>query len=333
MKIRLIILFKCAMILASWFAATAQDAGFSQFYGNPVYLNPALAGNKINPRITLNYRNQWPSIPAQFITYSATYDQYLDALTGGVAVLFYSDQAGGGIISNNAVSGIYSYHLDASPGIIVKAGFQASFQQLSLNHDKLIFSTDPMAPIPDLQSRSRYIADFSAGTVIGFAQKYYLGLAAHHLTQPYTGFIDEPANGDFNEDLPGRQELKITIHAGAIYDLTAPAGLSGSSGVPSISPNILFQQQGVHRQMNVGAYVNLYPVVGGIWYRHNFKNHDAVTALLGLQFGNYKIGYSYDYSVSALANASGGAHEISFAWIFNHSEPQRKIRSVESPVF
>ena len=46
----------------------AQDPQFSQFYANPVYLNPAFAGTARCPRVVLNYRNQWPGIPGNFVT-------------------------------------------------------------------------------------------------------------------------------------------------------------------------------------------------------------------------------------------------------------------------
>ena len=62
----------------------AQDPIFTQFYSNPVYLNPAFTGSNKCPRIVSNYRNQWPGFSGDFITTSITYDQYVDAFKGGL---------------------------------------------------------------------------------------------------------------------------------------------------------------------------------------------------------------------------------------------------------
>ena len=51
--------------------ASAQDPAFSQFYSNPLYLNPAFAGTNICPRVSLNYRDQWPGIGRTYVTTSA----------------------------------------------------------------------------------------------------------------------------------------------------------------------------------------------------------------------------------------------------------------------
>ena len=65
----------------------AQDPEFSQFYANPLYLNPAFAGTARCPRVSLNYRNQWPGISGTFITTSATYDQQVESLYGGLGLM------------------------------------------------------------------------------------------------------------------------------------------------------------------------------------------------------------------------------------------------------
>ena len=47
-----------------------QDPTFTQFYANPVYLNPALAGSTGCPRVSMNYRNEWPQLTGNYVTYS-----------------------------------------------------------------------------------------------------------------------------------------------------------------------------------------------------------------------------------------------------------------------
>ena len=63
----------CLMIAVS-LVADAQDPQFTQFYANPLYLNPAFAGSSRCPRVNINYRNQWPALKETYITTSASYD-------------------------------------------------------------------------------------------------------------------------------------------------------------------------------------------------------------------------------------------------------------------
>ena len=83
-------------------ALFAQDPIFTQFYSNPVYLNPAFSGTHHCPRIVSNYRNQWPNFSGDFITTSITYDQFVDALKGGFGIILMSDQIAKTLNSNEA---------------------------------------------------------------------------------------------------------------------------------------------------------------------------------------------------------------------------------------
>ena len=44
----------------------------------------------------------------------------------------------------------------------------------------------------------------------------------------------------------------------------------------------------------------------GVGYRYK----DAVSVMVGAEFKNFFIGYSYDYPTSAISKASSGSHEI-----------------------
>ena len=69
-----------------------QDPGFSQFYSNPLYLNPAFTGTTELPRTTLNYRNQWPQKGATYTTYSLSFDRLSKKLNTGFGFLVLHDK-------------------------------------------------------------------------------------------------------------------------------------------------------------------------------------------------------------------------------------------------
>lgn len=325
-------LYLALLVLVAGNIVHAQDASFSQYYGNPMYLNPALAGVKICPRLTLNYRNQWPSIPASFVTYSVGYDQYIDAVSGGFGVIVMSENMADGILTNTSASVLYSFRLNLSRKLTMNAGFQGTYLQNKLNWNKLIFEdqlnfgVDNNLPPTQESPPERLnigLVDFSSGLLFGYNERLYGGVAVHHLTQPNNSFY---SNGDSNLD------MKITVHAGALVDMRD--GLrSGDVEDLSLSPNIMYQQQGKFHQLNLGMYLNVYPFVLGAWFRHNFENPDAVIALIGFQQERFKVGYSYDYTVSRLTNATGGAHEISFAWQFACGQKTVKQKAIKCPRF
>ncbi len=70
------------------FSASAQDPQFTQFYANPIYLNPAFAGSNGCPRLAMNYRNEWPNLTGNYVTYSASYDQYFKNISQSCRTLF-----------------------------------------------------------------------------------------------------------------------------------------------------------------------------------------------------------------------------------------------------
>jgi len=298
--------------------AFAQDPEFTQFYANPLYLNPAFAGTARCPRLNLNYRNQWPGISGTYITYSASYDQHIDGIAGGIGLLVTNDKAGQGTLTTTNVSGMYSYLLNINREFSMKFGLQATWFQKKIDWTKLnfgdmiderrgfVYNTNE---VPGLNSKSN--VDFSAG-MLGYSKRYFFGFAVHHITEPDEGLIG-------TSKLP----MKITGHAGAVL----PIGSKSSE--TSISPNVLFQKQQDFQQLNLGLYVTKGSIVGGLWYR----NMDAFILLVGFQHNMFKAGYSYDVTVSRLTNATAGSHEISFSMQFECRPKKKKYRTVSCPSF
>lgn len=310
---------------------SAQDFAFSQYYANPLYLNPALAGSKICPRLTLNYRNQWPGIYNGYVSYSAAYDQFFKSISGGVGIIATADVLGAGALNTFSGSAIYSYRLQVSREIVINAALQAGYLQYRLNWDKLIFedninTIDGSFKIGNEKPPSRLSVgdiDIDAGFLAGYNERLYLGAAVHHVTMPDMAFYVNNSN---------RLDMRITVHAGALFDIKQ--GLQGGDLEDlSISPNIVYMQQGNFHQLNGGMYVNFFPFVSGLWFRHNFENADALILLLGFQQPRYKIGYSFDFPFSHVGIKSYGAHEVSLAWQFDCPRKEFKYKAIKCPRF
>lgn len=314
---KLIVLLTILVCSGFWEDLSAQDPQFTQFYANPLYLNPAFAGTARCPRICMNYRNQWPNLSGTFVTYSASYDQHIDAISGGLGLIVTQDDAGRGTLKTTTASLIYSYHLAVTREFSLKLGLQAGFFQKALDRSKLnfgdmidarrgfVWNTNEVIP-----SQNKSNLDFSAG-ILGYSKRYFIGFAANHITQPDEGLLG-------TSKLP----MKFTGHAGAIIPLE-------KGGETYISPNVLFQQQQNFSQLNLGVYFVKNQFVGGLWYR----NQDAFIVLVGVQTDHFKIGYSYDVTVSKLASNTAGSHEISLQIQFECKPKKKKYRTISCPSF
>jgi type IX secretion system PorP/SprF family membrane protein len=320
-------------ILLTGFGLKAQDAHFSQFYANPLYLNPAFAGAKVCPRLVMNYRNQWPAIPGSYVTYNASFDMHINAIGGGLGVIVTSDRAGEGVLNTTTASLIYSVRIQLSREWFLKAGIEAGFFQKSLDWDKLTFGDqiDPKwgfshktgEPRPPGGEYSQSDFDASAG-ILFYNRRFFGGVAVHHMV---------PVNVAFTPNGESYLDMKITGHAGMMIPLTKRGRKRLRPGDPTISPNIVYMQQGIFHQLNWGAYFKKEPMIFGIWYRHFFEGSDAVILQVGFEYDKFKFGYSYDITVSQLSTASGGAHEISFALDFNCPQKRKRVHEINCPSF
>lgn len=316
------LLATCTFI-ALFTGVNAQDPTFTQFYANPLYLNPAFAGSHGCPRFALNYRNEWPQLSGNYVTYSASYDQYFKNISGGFGVLATHDQQGQGTINTSMLGLIYSYHLPLGRKWKMMFGARASWYQKFLDWDKLTFGDmiDPRrgfiystGDVP--RGGSRGFFDASTGMVI-FNKNFFAGAAWHHMNRPNESMII----GD--SKLPWR----FTGHMGAEIKLGSKSKYSNST---SIMPNVIYQYQNGFQELSIGTYIKYGSFNVGAWYR----NRDAFILTIGINTGKFKLGYSYDVTVSKLNNGvSGGSHEISMGINLNCKSKPVSFRTISCPSF
>lgn len=301
----------------------AQDPHFSQFFASPLTLNPALTGKFDGQvRLAANYRNQWPSIPNAYETYSGSIDFSIlkkivpkgDVL--GIGFSGLSDQSGNNILDLNYGSVSLSYHkaLDEDGYNTIGAGFQATYTSLSIDLNKATFEdqltqngfTGVTSEVFSNGTNQNYF-DMSAGLLFSGSSdgvnNYYFGASLYHINRPSTGFLDK------NWILLPR----TTIHGGISMPLNDQLSIDASA----ISQ---FQNQanetliGAALSANVnGDTYNPTSVYAGSWIRFG----DAIIPYIGIEFNGLRIGGSYDINTSSLkaATQSQGGMELSLIYI------------------
>lgn len=328
-------LFLGSMLMVSGTAVgqTGIDIPFSQFYANPIYLNPAFAGSKIAPRISLTYRSQWPGLVSPYTTVSASWDQYFDDLHGGVGAIVMTDRQGDhGALFSSMVGGMYSFRFQITRDIFMSAALQASLVNWALDWNQYLRFPDQIddefgfryptgATPPD--NISKFSLDFNAGMLVN-GSNWYGGFAVSHLTQPNQAF--------YSEDRVG---MKITVHGGGLINIAEEMRRQSSLGLgtPVISPNIVYQYQYGYHYFNYGVYLDWQPFLVGLWFRHGTQNIDAFIFQVGVQQDYFKVGYSYDVTVSKLSNATAGAHELTVGFLLPTPEHKRKVKAIRCPSF
>ncbi|PSK99219.1 type IX secretion system membrane protein PorP/SprF [Cecembia rubra] len=304
----------------------AQDIQFSQFYAAPIFLNPAFAGSSEMSRFGVNYRNQWPGLDHSLNAYSAYFDHYLFNLNSGIGVIVNGMNETVAGLSTTEIGLAYSYRVQLGFNSFLRFGGQASYFSRDANMNQFIFESQidrGSGAIGDfggeqmgLDSRHRYF-DYHFGML--FNNEFgWLGLSAHHITQPNISFIDDQIS---------RWPMKISAHGGLKFDLSGGSVRNYMNSTQNQRELVLafnYKHQDPFNQLDLGTQVNLQPIVFGIWYRglpnigNALPNNESLIGLVGVSLGNgLDIGYSYDFTLSRLGQANtGGAHEVSMRLSF-----------------
>lgn len=317
------IIFIAVCCLSSHFAK-AQDPQFGHFYSNSMLYNPAFTGNVDLGRFALSYRNQWPGIPGNFVSYSAAYEHYFDEANSGLGVQFISDRAGSGGMTTNSANLMYSYQIRINRKVALLAGIKGGMHSRFYDFSKFTFADQiarddaPESTVEAFRERINY-PNFGTGLVIYHQEKYWFGMALDHINQPMNGFEDETSILD----------VRTAIQAG--WNFPISKGYGGHAG-SKVTVATLYKAQRKWDQLDLGMYYQTDPYMVGIWYRglplksneSSAANVDAMMLLMGFKLDRISFAYSYDLTLSALAGNTGGSHEISIILEYPKSKKRRK---------
>ncbi len=305
-----------------WALATqclqAQDLQFSQFNATALHLNPAFAGSTGGGRVGVFWRNQWPQLDARFQSYGFSFDYHFPSMRSSFGIIAKSDELGissGKTVKKTDIGLAYSFAIPINETTVIQPGLQATYVMGNLNYRDLLFpdqlsNTGPNGrpTLENFPAAQISYFDVSTGVTL-LAKNYWLGISAHHLTQPNISFLDGDA------PLP----MLLSVHTGYRYSFAD----FYSSDDRSIMPMFMYKKQGQSQQIQIGSMVYYEPLVLGAFYKgmpfskvDNLTQHDAFVLVGGLKYGTMSFTYSYDFAMSNLSRYKAGAHEIALVFTF-----------------
>lgn len=306
------------------FHVAAQDIQFTQFYSNPIFLNPAYTGATFEHRFVLNYRNQWPGISKTYSTFAASYDYNITDIKSGVGIQVIRDKAGSSALSTTGILGSYAYYYQVQKFKHIRLGLQLGYISRFYDHSGLVFNDQ-------LYTGSSVSNDIEVGPRVNFLNinagalyttpLLWAGFAFHNINKPNTSLVDG------SNPLP----MKFSVHGGYRFVLEK----RGHNLIKYVAPGINYRHQAKFDQLDIGVNFFYAPLSVGVWYRGlpfkhykpGYSNADALCLLLGVDIKEYdlRIGFSYDLTLSRLATKSMGAPELSLIYEIAKKSKRKRV--------
>ena len=280
-------------------AAEQVDAQFTQYFEVPSYYNAAAIGTSDFIRIRGGSRLQWVGIPKAPKTFLVTGDMPFKLMNKRLGVGLMMQQESMGLYKNMTIGAQAAYKLKLFKGEL-SIGLQLGFIDESFKGSEVILpdgddyhqGTDEGIPTTDVHGTS-----FDLGLGVWYTHRYFwAGLSATHLNEPTVTMSTDGTDGKEYEFKAGR----------TVYFM-AGSNIPIKNTLFEIQPSFLVKSDFTFTTGEITARVRYNKfLTAGVGYRIN----DAVSLILGAEFKNFFLGYSYDYATSAISRASNGSHEI-----------------------
>jgi type IX secretion system PorP/SprF family membrane protein len=287
------------------FLSTAQDVNFTMANQNLIYYNPAFTGSTKNFRFSYTYRNENLSY-SSLITHYVSADQYTGKI-GGVGLSYLRDVQLD-YLTTNIISLNYAKSISLGKIGCLSMGASGSLYQEQMDWNKVTFG-DYINTRRGFIYNSNSISiekskdnefDFNLGLLF-YTNKFYIGYAAHHITQPDVNLIQGSSPLSKSHNVQIGYKIIINENLEVLPAITA-----------SLQNNFL----------SIRAYLQMKWkwVIFGLGYGNYIK-----TGMLGLSYDKWRLFYSYDNYVSKLTNQEYGSHQISLQLNLNLTKKENTI--------
>ena len=320
-----------------------QDLHFSQFFNNPLTVNPANTGfiPDADYRLGASYRTQFSNILADpYKTISVYGDAQLlrnQIENGwlGLGGFILSDVAGTGGLRSTKIYGSLAYHQMLGNSSLLTAGFNVGWANKRIDQSKLKFPDQFDGKFFDggtptsvvLTNNNVSYFDMQAGLNYAYFpnENVYInaGYSIQHVNKPReTFFADDTENGLISMRHIGFIDALLKVNDRVI-----------------INPNVYYTNQtrasefmmGLNANYNLSGEGGQIQLLAGIYYRSG----DAIIPMVGFEVKHVRFTFSYDATTSSLKNYNNlqGASEFNVTKKGFYNEATGDTRQVICPKF
>lgn len=278
------------------------DAQFSQYFEVPAYYNAGAIGMSDYIRIRGGSRLQWVGIPKAPKTFLAAADMPLKLFGKRFGVGLVMQQESMGLYKNMSLGAQMGYKIKLLGGTLslglqlgfIDEGFKGTDVFLP-DDDDYHEGNDDAIPTTDIHGTA-----FDLGLGAFYSHKYFwAGASVTHLTSPTITMNAESGEGG--------EEKNYEFQVGRILYFMAGSNIPLKNTLFEIMPSVMVKSDLTFTTAEITGRVRYNKFLSaGLGYRYN----DAVTIMVGAEYKNFFLGYSYDYHTSEISKASSGSHEI-----------------------
>lgn len=280
-----------------------QDAQYSMYRFNGLYVNPAYAGSHEVINAMAIYRHQWVKIPRQPQSASVTVHSPLKNDKIGLGLIYSYDQIG--VTKTNSVNANFAYRIPVGKKknvrICIGLSAGATNYRTNLNQVAVVDANDPNFTGNNV---NRWLPNFGFG-LYAYSDKFFVGISVPHILanklDGKTSVFETSAN-------VARQYHHLLFNAGYVFSLGKKV---------KFMPSLMMKYVPVYAPISFDFNAT-FIFIDRIWLGAGYRLNDSYNFMLAVDVTKQlKIGYAYDLTVSSQNKYTSGSHEVMASFDFN----------------
>lgn len=288
------------------FSFAQQDAEYSMYRFNSLYINPAYAGSHEVMNTMAIYRAQWVKMPGMPQSGSFAIQSPLKNDKIGVGMIYSYDRIG--VTQTHSVNADFAYRIPIGKKKKMRLciGISAGISNYSSNlNDVAIADADD--PNFTGNNVSRWLPNVGFG-IYAYSDKFFVGVSVPHI-------LANKLNGNNSvfsmSTTVARQYYHLLFNGGYVFSIGKKV---------KFVPSVLMKYVPVHAPISFDFNV-AFIFIDRIWIGAGYRLNDSYSFMLTANVTKQlRIGYCYDLTVSSLNKYTSGSHEVMASFDFDFSK-------------